>query len=491
MDIFGMNPFELHVEEAFHQDYIPENSVSARAGSVAECGREIHIHLALDSQGKLDAGYQYYGLQCSAMVAVGSAVCTLVQGKTLLQAARIGAEEISEEVGGLTAKRFAAEFAADALAWSLGALLVSLPKADAPIDNRVAVALSGGVDSAVTAHLLKQQGMDLIAVTVELWRDDQTDAEKSCCSASAVRLARSMAHKMDMPHFTVDLRQQFRAEVVSPWVNMSTQGQVGNPCITCNGDVRIDGMLEQAMKVGYGRLATGHYTKLSYEEDNGYLHANPDANRDQSYMLARLKPSTLRRLIFPLGGIDKSQVREIASQAGIVVAQRPDSQDLCFLAGEGKVNFLKRVGGLSEEPGDIVNLAGQVVGEHYGVGFYTIGQRRKLPIHGGNHNGLRVVQINAGEKQLVVGSPEEMMVDSIKVRGVNIHKDGINGVRLRSHGEVYPCKVEGDLGYNREVTVHFHEPVEVPQGGQSACLMQDDMIVGQGVIAPTRLLQTA
>lgn len=478
------HPFEIHAQDPYREGHVPEGAVSARAGSVSECGREVIIYLSGDEERILEAGFKAEG--CSAMTAVGSAVCSLVEGMSYLEAGMVGPDAIGEELGGLTSKRYAAEFASDAFHWSLGTLI-----SQAKIrGDRVGIALSGGVDSALAAHLLQEAGEECVAITVELWRDNQTDAEKSCCSASAVRLARQMAHKAGMPHFTLDLRDSFRAGVVDPWVESARQGQTANPCVSCNGHVRIDGMLDSVRLLGCNRLATGHYTLLERDEEGALLRINPDARRDQSYMLAAIKPSTLACMVFPLGGRTKDQVRSLAREAGIVVADRPDSQDLCFLSGEGKAGFLTRYGKLSGG-GDIVSQEGTVLGRHEGSHLYTLGQRRGLGI-GGFQEPLRVTNIEGD--QVTVGSREDMLTDSIIVRGVNLWRGGgeVAEVRLRSHGSLHTCRVEtleGELpeaGRHNKLRVIFEESVERPSPGQSACLLSEGRVVGQGTIAPSR-----
>ena len=215
--------------------------------------------------------------------------------------------------------------------------------------------MSGGVDSAVAALLVARAGREAVAVTLELWRDEANDAEASCCSAHAVRLARSVAHRMGLPHFTLDLRAEFAAGVVAPFLADHAAGLTPNPCVRCNGDVRLDAMLAFGDRLGAAELATGHYARVT---GDGLLRAAADPAKDQSYMLAALAPASLARLRFPLGELRKPQVREIARAAGLPVADKRESQDLCFLAGTGKSAFLARHGGVRERPGAVVDRAG-------------------------------------------------------------------------------------------------------------------------------------
>src|SRR4051794_4945692 len=232
--------------------------------------------------------------------------------------------------------------------------------------------MSGGVDSAVAA--LRADGQ-VVAVTLELWRDPENDGERSCCSADAVRGARALAHRMGLPHLTLDLRDGFRAGVVDPWLDGHAAGQTPNPCVRCNGEVRLDAMLDLADRVGAATLTTGHYARRT---PDGLLRLAADPAKDQAYMLAGLSRASLGRLRFPLGDLTKPQVRAIAAEHDLPVASKPDSQDLCFLAGTGRAAFLARHGDLGERPGDIVDAGGRVLGRHRGAHHFTVGQRRGL-----------------------------------------------------------------------------------------------------------------
>ena len=310
----------------------------------------------------------------------------------------MGAHAIAQELGGLSPGKFhAADLVADALHRALGGA-ARAQAALAPEAGRTLVAMSGGVDSAVAALLVDRAGREAVAVTLELWADPDNDAEASCCSAHAVRVARSVAHGMGMPHFTLDLREEFRAGVVDPFLEGHAAGVTPNPCVGCNGHVRLDAMVAFADRLGAADLATGHYARLS---PDGLLRAAADPAKDQTYMLSAVSRGTLARLRFPLGELTKPEVRALAAEAELPVASKAESQDLCFLAGTGKAAFLARHGGIADRPGEIVDRDGRVLAEHRGAHHFTVGQRKGLGV--GAAEPLYVLGIDVGSNRVVAG----------------------------------------------------------------------------------------
>jgi tRNA-specific 2-thiouridylase len=339
--------------------------------------------------------------------------------------------------------------------------------------------MSGGVDSAVAALRL---GENAAAVTLELWADADNDVEASCCSAHAVRIARSVAHEMGLPHFTLDLRAEFRAGVVDPFLADHADGLTPNPCVRCNGHVRLDAMLEFADRLGAAQLATGHYARLT---PDGFLRAAADPAKDQTYMLAAVAPATLARLRFPLGDLTKPQVRALAAAAELPVASKPESQDLCFLAGTGKAAFLARHAGLPERPGDIVDAAGAVVGRHRGHHHYTVGQRRGLGVAAPEP--LYVLGTDARANRVTVGPRAALATHAVAVRGARLHRAGteVDAVKLRYRSHPIACRVAGDppAGTHRRLDLELADPVDGAAPGQTACLLKGDVVVGYGTIA--------
>ncbi len=435
----------------------------------------------------MDAGFDASG--CGSAVAAGSAVISLIRGTPLLDAARLGPQQIEAELGGLSiAKRHAAELAADALHRALGGA-VRGSAALAPAADRMLVAMSGGVDSAVAALLVAREGSEAVGVTLELWSDPENDGEASCCSAQAVRGARKLAHGLGMPHLSIDLRAEFRAGVVDPWLSDHGAGETPNPCVRCNGNVRLDAMLELGERLGSRTLATGHYARVQECAETGggevMLRVAADIAKDQSYVLSALAPESLRRLYFPLGGMRKEEVRELAVQAGLPVARKPDSQDLCFLAGTRQGDFLQRHGGLGVRPGPIVDEQGLVLGEHRGALLYTVGQRHGLGI--GAPQPLYVLRTDTRANTVTVGPRAELLCGGMQVRDVTLHRDGgcVDGVKIRSHGRRFDCQLPCGLhaGRHPRISVELKEPAERTAPGQFACLYAGDVVVGYGTIS--------
>jgi tRNA-uridine 2-sulfurtransferase len=475
--------FLNHLEGPLAKGHCPERAFTGAAGGAA-CGDLIRLSIAIDPdcrEGRIeDAGFDASG--CGATVAAGSAAVSLLRGAALLQAARIGAEEIAQELGGLSgAKRHAAELAADALHRALGGAARE-HAALAPSTERTFVAMSGGVDSAVAALLVAREGAQAVGVTLELWSDAQNDGEQSCCSAQAVRGARELAHRLGMPHLSIDLRAEFRTGVIDHWLSEHAAGLTPNPCVRCNGNVRLDAMLELARRLGSQTLATGHYARVSA---GPLLRTAADRGKDQSYVLSALSPESLAHLRFPLGGMQKAQVRALALEADLAVAGRRDSQDLCFLAGTRHGAFLERHGGLGARPGPIVDAHGRVLGEHAGAHVFTVGQRHGLGIGGADP--LYVLGTDTHANTVTVGRRDELLVRGMAVRDATLHRDAgcVDGMRVRSHGRRFACQLPGGLGAGRHarVSVELREPAERTAPGQLACMYAGDVVVGYGTIA--------
>jgi len=460
------------------------DAFSGAAGG-APCGDLVRISLSFDSG--VVSGVSFDAEGCAGARAAAAATAEMAAGLTALDAAAIGPGEIAAALGGLgTVGMHAADLAADALHRALASAASSDLQLAAcrPAGERVLVAMSGGVDSAVAALLERERGADVVAVTLKLWEDPANDGERSCCSPEAVLGARALAHSLGIPHFTLDLREAFRAGVVAPFVNGYARGTTPNPCVACNGELRIDAMVALAGRLGAGKLATGHYARLHDDGAGPLLAAPADAAKDQTYMLAAVAPRTLAALDFPLAGLRKPEVRDLAARAGIPVAAKRDSQDLCFLAGEGKRSFLARHGGVAEREGEIVDRSGRRLGRHAGHQHFTVGQRRGLGV--GAPEPLYVLATDAAENTVTVGGREDLATRAVRLQRATLYRPSarIDRVRLRYRSAPIACRVEPRAaGGHASLEVELDEPAFGVAPGQSACLMDGELVVGQATIA--------
>jgi tRNA-uridine 2-sulfurtransferase len=374
-------------------------------------------------------------------------------GLTLLEAAAVGGETL----------------AVDALANAIG------PAFRAPrAAGRVAVAMSGGVDSAVA--LLKSLP-NAIGVTLRLWLDPNgPDAKRACCSPDAVLAARATCHALGVPHVTLDLREEFRRSVVDPFVRGYERGETPNPCIRCNGSFRFGQLLGFARRAGADTLATGHYARVVEHRGRRLLARGLDSGKDQSYMLARLDPARLDRISFPLGEQTKEETRAEAERAGLAVAHRSESQEACFLAGDDYRAFLERRG-LTAIDGPIVDEDGRELGRHSGYWRFTPGQRRGLAVSA--QAPLYALRLDARTNTVVVGSREALARTSVEAKGTLYVPVGRAEAKLRYRSEAVPALVVDTAGGFR---LELAEPVYGVAAGQSAVLYEQGVVVGAGAI---------
>jgi tRNA-specific 2-thiouridylase len=376
-----------------------------------------------------------------------------LRGLTLLEAAAVPGETL----------------AADALANALAPAIAASPD-----PGRVAVAMSGGVDSAVA---LMQSGERAVGVTLRLWLDPAgPNAERACCSPSAVVAARELAHSLGRPHVTLDLREEFRRAVVTPFVRGYARGETPNPCIRCNGGFRFAELLAFAKRIGAAKLATGHYARI-VERDGALLLARAaDASKDQSYMLATLDPKHLARIDFPLGTQTKSETRAQAAAAGLAVASRRDSQEACFLAGDDYRAFLERHG-VRAEPGAIVDENGAEIGTHDGFWRYTPGQRRGLGIAAAEP--LYAIETIARSNMVVAGPRSALLRTTVTARGRLFADVSRVEAKLRYRSPAAPATVEPTPSGFR---LSLDEPAHGVARGQAAVLYDGDVVVGSGLV---------
>jgi tRNA-specific 2-thiouridylase len=474
--------FDHFLRDESRRGPAPEDAFTGAAGGAA-CGDLSRLSLTIDGGRVSAVTFDTEG--CGATRAATAALAETIEGGTVLEAAGLSIDDTEALLGGLQpAKRHAAQLATDALHRALSAAAASsLPLDPGASHERVAVAVSGGVDSAVAALLERERGADVIAITVKLWADPETDGTKACCSPEAVLGARAVAHSLDIPHFTLDLEADFRRRVVDRFVNGYAEGQTPNPCILCNGEVRLAAMLDLAERLGATGLVTGHYARIAWDSDGPLLATGADAAKDQSYMLAALPPKLLARLGFPLTDMTKDEVREVAARHGLSVAKKPESQDLCFLAGQGKTGFLRRHGNLVDRDGAVVDRSGRTLGRHRGHHNFTVGQRRGIGVSL-NEPGY-VVATDAVANTVTVGSREELETRRIRVRDAVLHRDGsrVDNVRLRYHSATLPATVGAAApGRHDALELELDEPFTAASPGQTAVLMDGETIVGHGTI---------
>jgi tRNA-specific 2-thiouridylase len=288
---------------------------------------------------------------------------------------------------------------------------------------------------------------------------------------------------MGLPHFTLDLRTDFRRHVVDDFVAGHEAGVTPNPCVRCNGLVRFDAMVALADRLGAARLATGHYARLGRDAAGALVRRAADPAKDQSYMLARLSPAILDRLDFPLGSLEKARVRAIARAAELPVADRPESQDLCFLAGTRRPDFLSRHGRRAR-PGEVVDLSGRVLARHRGQDLFTVGQRRGIGVSGSEP--LYVIRKEPGSDRVVVGPRTALERTRVEVGGATLYRPGteVDSVKLRYRSAPVPSRLEGApaAGRHPRLVLRLGEPVSGVAPGQVACLMRGEDVVGVATI---------
>jgi tRNA-uridine 2-sulfurtransferase len=374
-------------------------------------------------------------------------------GLTLVEAAAVPGETLT----------------ADALANALGQVFRAKPDPD-----RLAVAMSGGVDSAVA---LLRAGPQAVGVTLRLWIDPAAPGSaRACCSPEAVIAARETCHALGLPHVTLDLREEFRRAVVAPFVRGYARGETPNPCIRCNGSFRFAELLAFAERAGASRLATGHYARIVEHRGRRLLARARDPEKDQTYMLARLDPRLLDRIWFPLGEQTKEETRAEAARAGLAVAGRTESQEACFLGGGDYRDFIRRHG-IVEGEGEIVDEQGRQLGSHGGFWRFTAGQRRGLGVAAGEP--LYVLRTDPGANTVVVGPRASLAVETISARGRLYVLVKRAEVKWRYQSPAVPAAVEEtEQGFRLELDT----PAYGVAPGQAAVLYEDGVVVGAGLL---------
>ena len=393
-----------------------------------------------------------------------------VDGQTIVAAESPG---VAEDLRGLSLLEAAAvggeTLPVDALANALA------PAIRAPADpERVVVAMSGGVDSAVA---LLRAGPAAVGATLRLWLDPHgPDAERACCSPDAVIAAREACHRLGLAHVTLDRREAFRRAVVTPFVRGYARGETPNPCVRCNGGFRFAELLALARRLGAARLATGHYARIVERDGMLLLARAADEQKDQSYMLARLDPRLLTRVWFPLGEQSKDATRAEAARAGLAAANRPESQEACFLAGDDYRSFLER-SGLEARPGPIVDEEGAVIGSHTGHWSFTPGQRRGLGVAAAEP--LYALATDPRTNTVLAGPRRSLARSSVSARGRLYVPTERAAAKLRYRSPAIPTVVQETA---RGFRLALDEPAYGVAPGQAAVLYDGDVVVGSGLV---------
>jgi len=453
----------------------------------ASCGDLVRIGLRIAGGRVGEARFEAFG--CGAATAAASAACARLAGASLDQAMRLSRDALDADLGGLgRARRHGAEIVEDAVARSLESWhsrrlgAPGIPQRP----DRVAVAMSGGVDSAVAAMLLRDAGYDVVGVTMRLWHDPSAAAaERSCCSPETVRLARAGAHALGIPHLTLDVAERFRVGVVEDFIAGYRDGRTPNPCVTCNGRVRFSVLADAAALVGARMMATGHYARIERDPGGRPLVCRArDAGKDQSYMLAMLDRSTRERILFPLGDLAKEDVRAMAREARLPAADAVESQEICFVGEGGYAPFLERTGGLTSRPGPIEDASGRRLGTHGGYWRFTVGQRRGIGVAGAEP--LYVLSTDAARNAVVVGPREGLAVSSVALEPARLHgelgEDPLE-VRLRYRGRPLEGRVQGAGG---RVRIDLSDAADGVAPGQTAALYRDGRLVAAGTITASQ-----
>lgn len=348
--------------------------------------------------------------------------------------------------------------------------------------RRIVVAMSGGVDSSVVAALAARSGAEVIGVTLQLYDHGAAVGRTgSCCAGQDIRDARSVADRLGIAHYVFDYETRFRESVMDRFAEDYLSGRTPIPCVSCNMGVKFRDLLGFARELGADCLATGHYVRRLEGAEGAELHRAIDPARDQSYFLYGTTQDQLNFLRFPLGGMEKSKVREIASEMGLAVALKPDSQDICFVPDGDYAAIVRKLRPDADDGGDIVHVDGRVLGRHRGLIHYTVGQRRGLDI-GGLTEPLYVIRLDAAEKHVIVGPKAALAVRAARLDDINwIGGDIRTGVqaKVRSMAKPVSARLEGDR-------LLFDTPEFGVAPGQAAVLYAGDRVLGGGWIAETQ-----
>lgn len=353
---------------------------------------------------------------------------------------------------------------------------------------KVVVGMSGGVDSSVAAYLLKEQGYDVIGVTMQIWQEEDNlamEEQGGCCGLSAVDDARRVAQMLDIPYYVMNFKAQFKKHVMDYFIEEYLQGRTPNPCIACNRYVKWESLLKRSLEIGADYIATGHYARIDRLPGGRYaLKKSATAQKDQTYALYNLTQNQLAHTLMPVGAYEKDAIRGIALEAGIPVAHKPDSQEICFVPDNDYAGFIRENTDAVIPKGNFVDINGQVLGQHEGITNYTVGQRRGLNLAMGRR--CFVVEIRPETNQVVIGENEDVFATKLRCNRLNFmsvedipHTMEVQA-KIRYNHRGAPC-VLTRTGED-EIICEFKEPVRAVTPGQAVVFYDGDYVAGGGTI---------
>lgn len=353
---------------------------------------------------------------------------------------------------------------------------------------KVVIGMSGGVDSSVAAYLLKKQGYEVIGVTMQIWQDEeetQMEENGGCCGLSAVEDARRVANMLDIPYYVMNFKKEFQANVIDYFTEEYLHGRTPNPCIACNRYVKWESLLQRSLAIGADYIATGHYARIQKLDNGRYAIANSaTAAKDQTYALYNLTQEQLSHTLMPVGEYTKDEIREIANELALPIANKPDSQEICFIPDHDYARFIEENTNEKILPGNFVDTKGCIIGKHKGITHYTVGQRKGLNLSLGKP--AFVLQIKPETNEVVIGDNEEVFKKTLKANNLNhmgvaeFDPEEVYLAKIRYSHKGAPCHVR--VTGEDELICEFLEPQRAITPGQAVVIYKDNYVAGGGTI---------